>query len=264
MAVSTCNPPHEQLLVGLGAGASLSSLCVIVVLLLSSLSLLSLLLLLYHRCLRCCCVIIRCRRCHLVIIVFVVIVIIVSSPLSPLYSPWCTHHPPNEQLLVSMGVGAPSNVVHHRPVPPPPPPPPPPRPPLSVVGRHCRSSSIPCRPTFMTHPTGNGSLGRGQVVRFVVVVVVVVPPSLGVRRLPVPLPIVHVVCHCLSSVLFHRLSLFVVPHCSLSPCLLFVVPHHSLSHHCSLSVIVPIPLFVVHPLLSPVVPPMSHPTSSCS
>jgi hypothetical protein len=26
--------------------------------------------------------------------------------------PWCTHHPPNEQLLVGMVVGAPSSIVH--------------------------------------------------------------------------------------------------------------------------------------------------------
>jgi hypothetical protein len=120
-AVSTHNPPHKQLLVGLGVGALSSSLllcclcCHCVVIMSSSLS--------CHLCCCCCC----------------------CPPLLPLYGPWCTHHPPNEQLLVSVGVGAPLNavivvIVLSFPFPSP-------RSPSSVVGHCCCWSSIPCCPT---------------------------------------------------------------------------------------------------------------------
>jgi hypothetical protein len=71
-------------------------------------------------CCHCCC---HCCCCCVVVVIVVVIVllllycchcivvIVLSSPLSPLYGPWCAHHPPNEQLLVSVGVGALSNAV---------------------------------------------------------------------------------------------------------------------------------------------------------
>jgi hypothetical protein len=134
------------------------------------------------------------------------------------------------------------------------PPPPPPCPPLSVIGRHYHLSFIPCRPTH-NPPHGQWlirvGVGGVSFVVVVVVVVVVVPLSFSVRRSLSPCPL-FVICHCSLS-----------PRCSLSCPPSFIVPCCSLSHHCSSSVVVPIPLFIVHPLLFPVVPPTSHPTSSC-
>jgi hypothetical protein len=157
--------------------------------------------------------------CHCCVVV-VIMLSLLLSPLSPLYSPWCTHHPPNEQLLISVGVGALLNtvviVVHSSPSPPPPL-----CPPSSVV--HCPSPVVPP----MTHPMGNGLLGAGAVV------VVVVPPSFAIPP----------TCH-LSPVIVHCLLLFIVCHCSLLS--LFIVCC-CLSSSLSLSAIVIMPICIFAP-----------------
>jgi hypothetical protein len=141
--------------------------------------------------------------------------------------------------------------------PPPPPPPPPSCPPLSVVGHRCYSLSIPCHPTH-DPPHGQWLIRVGVGGVSFVIVVVIVPPSFGVCRSLSPCPLFVICCHLSLSIIVCCLSLFIVCHCLLFPHYL-LSPHCLLSHHCLLSIVVPIPLFIP---CSPVIPPMSHPTSS--
>jgi hypothetical protein len=127
--------------------------------------------------------------------------------------------------------------------PPPPPPPPPPHPPSSVIGCCCCLLSIPCCPTY--DPPHRQWLIRVGAGGTLFVIIVIVPPSLGVCHSLSPPP------HCSSSVIIcHHLSLFVICHCSLFP-LLFVVPLPPVVH-CPLSFIVP-PLFIAHNCSHPLV-----------
>jgi hypothetical protein len=209
--------------------------------------------------------------------------VIVSSLSPPLFTiVWPLvhlHYPPNEQLLVSIGVGAPSNAIIIVVIPPPPPPPL--HPPLSVIGCHCHLLSIPCCPTH--DPPHRQWLIRGRG-RWCVVVVVIVPPLFAIPPTCRSFPIV--VCHLLS---------FISCCCSSSVSFIVIIPVCCHLHLPSLSCLsaslhppnppckqsltelevgalslVPASTWQIRhpssvircPSTIPVVPPTSHPTSS--
>jgi hypothetical protein len=100
--------------------------------------------------------------------------------------PWCTHHPPNEQLLVSVGLGAPSSIV--------------PVLPLSIVPV-LPSSIVPVLPLSFASPLSPLSLSSFAPRR----------PRRRCRPfLPVPVPIPIIVVVVVDGGLFLALANVVV------------------------------------------------------